>query len=65
VYSWYRRTMQSAYFGSISINLAWRPRRSQPISVEPEPPKRSATTSPVSLLLRRARSISSTGLAVG
>src|SRR5712692_8114596 len=36
VYSWYRRTMQSAYFGSISINRALRPRRSHPINVLPD-----------------------------
>ena len=57
--------MQSAYRGSISISRALRPRRSHPISVEPEPPNRSTTISPALLLLTSARSTNSTGLAVG
>jgi site-specific recombinase XerD len=40
-------------------------RRSHAISVLPEPPNRSATRSPALLLFISARSISSTGFAVG
>src|ERR1039458_6429977 len=65
VYCCQRRIMQSTYLGSISISRALRPRRSQPISVLPDPPNKSATISPALLLLTSARSISSTGLAVG
>jgi len=57
--------MQSAYFGSISMSRALRLRRSHAINVLPDPPKRSATTSPALLLFKRARSTSSTGFAVG
>jgi hypothetical protein len=46
--------MQSAYFGSISIRCALRPRRSHPIKVLPEPPNKSATISPALLLLNNA-----------
>ena len=47
------------------MSLALRPFLSQPIRVLPDPPKRSATTSPGLLLLTSARSTSSTGLVVG
>ena len=47
------------------MSRALRLRRSQPISVDPEPPNRSATTSPDLLLFSSARSTSSTGFAVG
>ncbi len=47
------------------MSRALRLRRSQAIKVLPDPPNRSATMSPDLLLLRSARSISSTGFAVG
>ena len=65
VYSWYRRTIQSAYLGSISIRRALRRRRSQAIKVEPAPAQKSPQTSPTLLLFTRARSTNSTGFIVG
>src|ERR1700693_2172617 len=47
------------------MRYALRPRRSHPISVEPDPPNRSTTRSPALLLFTSARSISSTGFIVG
>ncbi len=47
------------------MSRAERLRRSQPISVEPDPPNKSTTMSPALLLLASARSINSTGFIVG
>ena len=43
------------------MTRAWRFRRAQAINALPDPPNRSATISPALLLLRSARSTSSTG----
>ena len=55
-------TITSVYFGSSSISRACRFRRSQAISVDPEPPNRSKTQSPPLLLFTSARSIKLDGL---
>ena len=55
----------STYFGSNSINRAWRPVRSQAINVVPDPPNGSSTVSRLLLELRSARSTNSTGFIVG
>ena len=60
-----RSLSSRAFLLGLIKTAAFRPSRSQAISVEPEPPNRSATRSPDLLLLRRARSMSSTGFEVG
>jgi hypothetical protein len=60
-----RRTETSTYLGSSSINLVRRECFSQAIIVEPEPPNRSRTISPVWLLFVIGYSIRATGFIVG
>ena len=60
----HRCTIVSQYGGSSSIKNALRPVCSQAISVEPLPPNRSRTFSPVSDEYWIARTASSTGFSV-
>src|SRR5512146_1827640 len=60
-----RSSTTAAYFGSFSIVRQTRPRRSQAISVVPEPANRSSTISPGRLEFLSDRSTSSSGFIVG